>query len=619
MSFIYPLGLLGLIGVPIVIVIYILRSKYNEQTVSSTYIWRLSDKFLKRKNPLSGLTGLISLILQILLISAVSFAIARPIFTLPNAANEYCFVLDSSGSMNMQNGKQNRFELAKEEIVDIIKDSADGSSYTLISVSDEIRDVFEGVTDKDFAIELVGNCEAEYTSAEYADVFGVAQEHFTLHPSSAIYVVTDKSYDDIYGVEVIDVSGEGEQNYGVFNVAYSHSGGRLTVTAEVVSYASDAELDVALTVDGLNEPIKQTVSVRAGERTPVTVECVCPRFSSLTLAIENSDVYSADNSISAYNAKSESSYSTLIVSETGFFLHAAIDAILDSEVKIVTPKEYEAMTEAQLSYGLYIYDSYEPAELPEDGAVWLINADTAVTGSGFGIRGRVSLEEAAEIEKSKSTSTAVRALLEGVDGRDIYVKNYVKYSGLYLNFSTLFSYDSNPLIFAGSNSQGNRQVVFAFDLHESDFALSTDFIILLGNLLEYSFPDVLDKTDYIVGEEAIINVIAGAESMKIVAPSGKEVYADSDGTTAILKLDEVGAYNIEITVAGKAHSYTLFSAANEAESLPENDGGSLALSGVRVEGNIDGTFDPTLILFICILVIFIADWGVYCYEKYQLR
>ena len=47
MSFLYPLGLLGLIGIPILIIIYILKNKYTEQTISSTYLWRLSEKFLK--------------------------------------------------------------------------------------------------------------------------------------------------------------------------------------------------------------------------------------------------------------------------------------------------------------------------------------------------------------------------------------------------------------------------------------------------------------------------------------------------------------------------------------------------------------------------------------------
>ena len=116
MKFLYPLGLLGLIGVPLVILIYILKNKYNEQTVPSTFLWTLSEKFFKKRNPLSGLTGIISLILQILTVAFVSFAIARPVFIIPEAAEEYCFILDCSGSMNTKNGDKTRFEEAKEQI-----------------------------------------------------------------------------------------------------------------------------------------------------------------------------------------------------------------------------------------------------------------------------------------------------------------------------------------------------------------------------------------------------------------------------------------------------------------------------------------------------------------------
>ena len=72
MTFLFPLGLLGLIGVPVIVIIYVLRNKFNEQTVPSTYLWILSEKFFKRRNPLSGLTGIISLILQILTVVTVS-------------------------------------------------------------------------------------------------------------------------------------------------------------------------------------------------------------------------------------------------------------------------------------------------------------------------------------------------------------------------------------------------------------------------------------------------------------------------------------------------------------------------------------------------------------------
>ena len=58
MSFLYPLGLLGLIGIPILIIIYIIKTKYTEQTVASTYLWILSERFLKRKNPFTESIGL---------------------------------------------------------------------------------------------------------------------------------------------------------------------------------------------------------------------------------------------------------------------------------------------------------------------------------------------------------------------------------------------------------------------------------------------------------------------------------------------------------------------------------------------------------------------------------
>ena len=614
MSFMWPLGLLGLIGIPIVIIIYILRSKYNEQTVSSTYIWDLSEKFLKRKNPLSGLTGLISLILQILTITVISIAIARPVFTLPGAANDYCFVLDASGSMNIKHGKTTRFEAAKEEIIDVIKDSKDGSSFTLLCVADDAIITFRNITDKNYAIELVEGAEPEAVASDTMQSLNTAQAYFTENPSSLMYLVTDKSYSTSANIEIITVTDD-TVNYAITDVEYSHSGEKLTVKANVVSYGEDAELNIRLSVDGENKN-EGSIAVKAGELTPVTVECKVPYFSAFTVEVLNSDAYGADNSVTSYNLDSDKTYSTLIVSETGFFFEAVLDALLDSEVTTVTPDEYESMSEE--TYGLYIFDSYEPAELP-NSAVWLINPDKSIKDSGFNVKGKISLSESDVIKKSASTSTMVRKLLEGVDGDELYIKNYVKYSGMYLNFYTLFTYDSNPMIFAGANGLGNRQVVFAFDLHESDIALSTDFVMLIANLVEYSFPDVIDSSDYVAGDEVVVNVSPTLENVKAIDPSGNEVYMESDGTTATLTLNEVGTYRIVVTEGGRNAEYSVYAAAPLSESVPVVTEADFSLSGEREDARIDGIYDPSVLLFVIFVLLFIADWGVYCYEKYQLR
>ena len=143
MTFLYPLGLIGLIGIPILIVIYIIKSKYTEQTIASTYLWTLSERFLKRRNPLSKLTGIISLLLQLFLIAVISLSIAHPIFILDGAANEYCFILDASGSMNMVSGEKSRFDSGKEEILSVINSATDGSVYSLVLVGENTDVVFE--------------------------------------------------------------------------------------------------------------------------------------------------------------------------------------------------------------------------------------------------------------------------------------------------------------------------------------------------------------------------------------------------------------------------------------------------------------------------------------------
>lgn len=616
MSFMYPLGLLGLIGIPIVIIIYILRSKYNEQTVTSTYLWKLSDKFLKRKNPLSGLTGLISLFLQILTIACISFAVAKPIIVLPNAAYDYCFVLDASGSMNMKNGKQSRFELAQEEIADIIRDAADGSSFTLVSVAKNASTVFEQVTNKDLAIEAVKNLSAGYQTHAYTDVLSAAQRRFDDNTSAIIYLVTDKTYTAHENIDILDVSGENEENYAIFDVNYSQSGGKLKVDANVIAYQSNAELTVELFVDDAKDAAASTtVSVKAGELTPVSLECANFKFTHFKTRIAQADGYIADNSITTHNLKTDKTYSTLIVSETGFFLESVLDALLDSDVTLIDPDEYDQVTE---TYGLYIFDCWTPSVLP-DSSVWLINADKSIEDAGFGVRGPVELGDVDVMKKSTSSSTAVRELLKGVDGKALYINSYIKYSGMYLDFVTLFSYDSHPLIFAGANGLGNRQVVFGFDLHKSDIAMTPDFVRLCRNLLEYSFPDVINRTNYIVGEEVVVNVLPNAESIKAYSPSGKEVYMESDGIYATLDLSEIGTYTIDMKIAGVETAYKIYSGAHPDESQPNVTEDAFSLSGERGYEKRDGTYDPLMILFICVILLFVADWGGYCYEKYQLR
>ena len=615
MTFLFPLGLLGLIGIPVVILIYILRNKFNEQTVPSTYLWELSEKFYKRRNPLSGLTGLISLILQILTIAVVSLAIARPIFIMPNSASEYCFILDASGSMNMQTNGETRFDLAKAAIEEEIKDSRLGSTYTLIHVSTETTAAYERLTDKALAIELLQDVQCSDASVQYTDALASAQKYFNDNPSFEVYLYTDKQYNSHDNVNVVKFGSESDVNYAIGGVEGSLTNNTLTAKANVVSYTKDATLNVALYLNGKDTPAKTAdVAVKKGESAPVTLTAAAQSYDSFRMVITNKDCLDSDNEIVSYNQQSESSYNILLVSETPFFLQAALDVFTDSKVDVVEPNAYTDNG----GYGLYIFHSYTPEVLP-DAAVWLINSNESVADSGFGIRGTVELEDPAPLVKSDSTATTTRALLNGIDGRNIYISEYIKYSGMYTKFTTLFSYNAHPMIMAGVNALGNREVVFGFDLHKTDLPLSSDFAPLICNLLTYTCPDVLDRTDYVCGEDVNVNITANMKNVKAISPDGEEIYIDNTTDICVLHLDKVGTYTIRFFAMGEEKNYKIYASSPDDESNPALVGESFALSGEKQYEKTDGTYDPLMILFVCLALLFIADWMVYCYEKYQLR
>jgi hypothetical protein len=289
---------------------------------------------------------------------------------------------------------------------------------------------------------------------------------------------------------------------------------------------------------------------------------------------------------------------------------------LNASIEVMTPEEYDGRT----GYGLYVFDTVVPVNmtLPTDGTVWMVNVAGSVEGAGYTVQGEVALNKAELLSPSTSSSTATQALMEGLEAKNIYIKRYVK-CGFYRNFTTLLSYKGSPVVFAGVTEYGNREVVIAFDLHDSNLPVLADYSVLIGNLLEFSFPDMIEASAYTCGESVTVNVIPNTESIRVDTPSGDVQYLKTDGASDSFRLTEVGIYTVNMTVSGSAREFYIWSAMKEAECDPTVTYDAVALQGEATDGGFDGKFDPLWIIFISLLVIFLADWMVYCYEKYQLR
>lgn len=619
MSFSYPLGFLILIFIPVLIILYILKNKFTEQTVSSTYIWKLSEKFLKRRRPISRIYGILSLILQCLLVAVIALAVAHPQIKLPNQARDYCFIIDSSGSMLIKNGDSTRYDLAKEEISSIIDNSQLGSTYTLISCAEEPTVIYEAITNKESAISQLNTLTITSLDSKCIDAMPLAQSLYDDNRSLQVYVASDKDY-ATNNINFISVASQ-SRNFSFADVIYNVSLRRLTLSGKINSYNASGEVKVVLNVDG--EDLAETsVTVNLNETADFnfTDVNVTENYQSIALSLVADDDLAADNTYIAYNLVQERVNKTLLVSNNPLYLESLLKAIGTLDLTVIKPEDYD--TSIYYGYGLYIFDGYNPNELPSDGSVWLINfSDGVMSDYGFSFQKTLDYGNVGIVtDLNDRSNSLLNQLKANLTGDTFYITKYQKY-GLYNNFTTLLSCEGNPVLFVGNTNSGNREVVFAFDLHNSNLPLSMDFIVLVSNLINYSFPNVIDTTAYTAGDTINVNVLAGCSSIEVINPSGVSTYLDTSSSISEYVLTESGTYNVNVTIDGRVTNFKIFASYPDAESqvieTPEVE--NLSLTGEPEAHYGDGIYQSLIYLFIALGVIFILDWMVYCYEQYKLR
>ncbi|MGB4871844.1 MAG: BatA and WFA domain-containing protein, partial [Candidatus Promineifilaceae bacterium] len=135
MSFLTPAFLLlGLLAVPI-IVMYMLRLRRREVTVSSTLLWQKLLRDREANAPWQKLRRNLLLILQLLILAALVLALARPFLPSPSViTGSTVLLLDGSASMQATDAAPSRFAAAKTEAAQLIGDLSGGSQMTLIQV-----------------------------------------------------------------------------------------------------------------------------------------------------------------------------------------------------------------------------------------------------------------------------------------------------------------------------------------------------------------------------------------------------------------------------------------------------------------------------------------------------
>lgn len=330
MSFQYPYAFLILLAIPVLIIIYLIKNKYKEATAPSTYLWELSKKFLKKRSPLHTFEHLISLILQIVTITALSICLAHPVFITQGKSDNILFILDGSASMNMEENGETCFDKAKKEINKIASESTNGSSFSLVYSGKESRVVFQNVTNKNQLSLYLDSLKAEYLQNTLGDSLKKAQEVVENNNINLCYLLTDKQVENLNNINLIDCSVE-KDNYSLSDLKYTTDGLTISISVSVLSHNSDKTLNVHFYIN--DEYIgEKKYAVKATEASTFSIDYkdVTSKYtdiSSVKAEIMNEDTLMEDNTLTVYNNSDTATTKVLLVSNQPFYIQKILASI----------------------------------------------------------------------------------------------------------------------------------------------------------------------------------------------------------------------------------------------------------------------------------------------------
>src|SRR5919206_925988 len=123
MPFATPLALLGLVFLPLVVAMYLLKLRRDEAVVPSTLLWTRLVADVEANAPWQKLRRSLLLLLQLLLVIALALLAARPFLERPaGLAGDIVLVVDASASMAATDVAPHRPAAAKQAALDALRD-----------------------------------------------------------------------------------------------------------------------------------------------------------------------------------------------------------------------------------------------------------------------------------------------------------------------------------------------------------------------------------------------------------------------------------------------------------------------------------------------------------------
>ncbi len=192
MPFTTPLALLGLLFIPAVVAMYLLKLRRDETIVPSTMLWSRLMADVEANAPWQKLRRSLLLLLQLLLVAILAILAARPFLERPaGLARDVVVVLDTSASMGATDVGPNRLEAAKAAALDALRDLPTGGVVSLIAADRRARIVVNETTDLGRIRQALDGIEVSSSRGDLGDALELAGKLAARSGDAQILVATD--------------------------------------------------------------------------------------------------------------------------------------------------------------------------------------------------------------------------------------------------------------------------------------------------------------------------------------------------------------------------------------------------------------------------------------------
>lgn len=572
MTWLLPLGFLGLLGIAVLIIIYIIKPNYQNKFVSSTFVWKLSLKYKKKRIPINRLRSLLMLLCQVLIITACALILAKPVIAAEKTQSktEKILIIDASASMLAARESETRFERAvaqaKTEAESVL--SGNGSVTVILAgetaellvqragtdMREEVLDKLDGLVD--------GFLQCSYSNADIDGALELAEQVLSEDPESQVLLYTGMSYySPANDITVVNVAQDGEWNAAILDVTVTKEDNYCTFIVTIASYGIPAMMTLHCDVhdaNGAGETVTMKTTVSCDGISAQEIQFATANDANLKEGVDTyeyayiyltelnsndgvDDWFTYDNYSYVYGEKATVKVQYYSTAPNSFFY--AILSALRLEWKNWNLEVTEVRTGGTpelTGYDFYIFEHQMPEKIPTDGVVMLVDVKAAPLNAGFVIGS--TLEGVFTLASGES-----HPITDKVTAENIMITQYTRIVSYDDSYTPLMYCGGDP-VFLVRNDPTSKVAVFSFNaINRSDFSMLLEFPKMMVNLFNYFLPATISDTLVEVGEDVTLN--ARSDTLKIsYSKDNKTETLLLDTFPSTLKLAVPGIYTITQTL-----------------------------------------------------------------------